>query len=192
MTNKVVFGLRNVHIAFFKDTPADGDLWETPIKLPGAISWAPKAEGESETFYADDAPYFLITSNNGYKGDLTMSNVADDVVAPMLGWEIDTNGMLVETTDGKPKKYALMGEVQGDAKSRKFIYYDCQASRPEREHNGKTDKTAPDTMKLNMTVSPIEIGGKRIVKGDMELSDKNKTAFDDFFKKVYTPVFGTV
>lgn len=189
--NKVTFGLKNVHIAFWDTTNETQPAWKQPTKVPGAIGWAPKAEGESDTFYADDGPYFLITSNNGYKGDLTMANVPDEILANMLGWEIDNNSMLVEIADGKPQKFALMGEIQGDSKNRKFVYYDCQASRPEKEANSKTDKTNPDTLKLNMTVSPIEISGKKVVKGDMELSDANKVAFDSFFEKVYIPVFGT-
>ncbi len=35
--------------------------------------------------------------------NLTMANLPDEILARMLGWEIDDNGMLVEVADGEPE-----------------------------------------------------------------------------------------
>lgn len=185
--NKVTFGLRNVHIAFMTNevTPA----WDTPEAIKGAVRITPTAVGGTETFYADDSKYFVITTNNGYDVELELANVPDTVLAEMLGWEIDDNGMLVETQDAQPKPFALMGEVQGDAKARRFVYYNCKASRPAKERTTKGETTTPQTDVLQMSVAPIEIASKRIVKGDMELSATNATAYNGFYTAVYTPVF---
>lgn len=189
--NKVTFGLRNVHIAFMDTVSETQPAWETPTRISGAVSLTPSPEGESSPFYADDMVYFIATSNNGYTADLTMANLPDEILARMFGWEIDDNGMLVEIADGKPEKFALLGEVQGDARNRRFVYYDVQANRPSKDKQTKTETTTPDTDTLPITISPIEISEKLIVKGDMELSDTNKIAFDEFFNEVYTPTFGT-
>lgn len=187
--NKVTFGFKNVHIAFVDDEAVETPAWKTPVKIPGAVSFAPSPEGDPSTFYADDTQYFVYTSNNGYTGDLTMANLPDEILAEMFGWEIDDNGMLVEVSDAKPKKFALMGEVQGDQRNRRFVYYDVQAGRPTAEKNTKAESVDPSTKALPVTISPIEIDEKMIVKGDIELSDTNKTAFDGFFSAVYTPTF---
>lgn len=187
--NKVTFGLSRVHIAFVDDTATDQPAWKAPIAVPGAVRWTPEAQGESSTFYADNTAYFLITSNNGYTGELEMANVPDEVKAEMLGWEIDDNGMLVEIADAKPKKFALMGEVQGDKRNRRFVYYDCQADRPAKELTTKGESVEPNTDVMNMSVSPIEIDNRMVVKGDLELSDTNATAFNNFFTTVYLPTF---
>jgi hypothetical protein len=42
---------------------------------------------------------------------------------------------------------------------------------------------------LSLTISPIEIGGKKIVKGDLELNDTNQAVFDSFFNSVYVPTY---
>jgi len=188
MSNKVTFGLRNVHVAFH-DTSGETLAFDTPVKIPGAVRFTPTAEGETSTFYADDGPYFVFTANNGYTAELEMALIPDTVLAEMLGWEADDNGMLVEVADAMPKKFALMGEVQGDAKNRRFIYYDVQASRPakERTTKGETTEVAPDI--ISLSIAPIELGGKRIVKGDMELSDTNETEYNGFYTAVYTPTF---
>lgn len=161
--------------------------WGTPIPIPGAVRFTPTPQGEESTFYADNGPYFTYTSNNGYTAELEMALVPDSVLAEMLGWEIDSNGMLVEISDALPKEFALMGQVQGDAKNRRFVYYRCKASRPGKEHTTKAESVTPSTDVLNLTILPIEINGKNVVKGVMELSDTNATAYNAFFNAVTVP-----
>jgi len=161
--------------------------WGTPIAIPGAVRFTPTPQGEESTFYADNGPYFTMTSNNGYTAELEMALVPDSVLAEMLGWEVDTNGMLVEVSDGIQKEFALMGQVQGDAKNRRFVYYRCKASRPGKEHNTKGETIEPTTDVLNLTILPIEINGKNVVKGVMELSDTNVAAYNAFFNAVTVP-----
>ncbi|MDH6670167.1 phi13 family phage major tail protein [Paenibacillus sp. LBL] len=187
--NKVTFGLDKVHIAFEDTTVVDLPAWKTPIAVPGAVRWTPEAQGESTPFYADNMTYYVATSNNGYTGELEMANIPDEVLAEMLGWEIDDNGMLVEVADAQPKKFALLGQVQGDKRNRRFAYYDCQATRPAKERTTKGESVEPTTDVLNVNVSPIEIDNRMVVKGDLELSDTNATAFNSFFTTVYLPTF---
>lgn len=187
--NKVTFGFKNVHVAFMDDTATELPAWEDPIKIPGAVSFTPSPEGDTNTFYADDSQYFVYTSNNGYTGDLTMANLPDEILAMMFGWEIDDSGMLIEISDAKPRRFALMAEVQGDQRNRRFVYYSVQASRPTSEKTTKAESVEPSTNALPVTISPIEIDGKMIVKGDIELNETNKTAFDGFFDAVYKPTF---
>jgi len=187
--NKVTFGLEKVHIAFFDEQSQTQPAWKPPVAIPGAVRWTPTAVGESSTFYADNTAYFTVTANNGYTGELELANVPDAVLAEMLGWEIDQNGMIVEVADAIPKKFALLGQVQGDKRNRRFVYYDCVASRPAKERTTKNESITPATDVLSLTISPIEIDGKMIVKGDLELSDTNATAYNGFFSAVYLPSF---
>lgn len=187
MSNKVTFGLEQVHIAFVDTAAITQPAWETPIPIPGAVRFTPTPQGEEGTFYADNGPYFTVTSNNGYTAELEMALIPDSVLAEMLGWEVDTNGMLVEIADGQPKEFALMGQVQGDQKNRRFVYYRCKASRPTKEHTTKAETTTPNTEVLTLTILPIEINGKNVVKGVMELSDTNATAYNAFFNAVTVP-----
>lgn len=163
--------------------------WGVPQAIPGAVRWTPTTVGDSSTFYADNGAYYVVTANNGYTGELEMANIPDAVKADMLGWEIDANGALIEVANGSQKKFALMGQIQGDSKNRRFIYFDCQASRPSKERTTKNETVTPATDVLPMTVSPIEINGKTIVKADLEYSEANDTAYNGFFDAVYLPSF---
>lgn len=190
--NKVTFGLRNVHIAFVDETSPTQPNWKTPAKVPGAVRWTPEAQGEQSPFYADDTTYYIVDSNNGYTSELELANIADAIQKEMLGWEIDSNGMLIETADATPKKFAIMFEVQGDKRGRRFVYYDCQASRPSKERTTKADTIEPTTDVLSVTISPIEIDGKMVVKGEIELNDTNTAAYNAFFSAVTKPTSGVV
>lgn len=187
--NRVTFGLEKVHIAFLDENAVTQPTWETPIPIPGAVRFAPEAQGEESTFYADNGPYFTYTSNNGYNAELEMANIPDQVLAKMLGWEIDANGMLVETTDGTPKEFALLGQILGDKKNRRFVYYRSTASRPSKEHSTRAESVEPTTDVLNLRILPIEINGKNIVRGVLELNDSNAEEYNSFFTSVYLPTF---
>lgn len=187
--NKVTFGLEKVHIAFFDDQAAEQPAWKTPVAIPGAVRWTPTAVGETITHYADNIAYFTVTVNNGYTGELELTNVPDAILAEMLGWEVDDNGAIIEIADALPKRFALMGQVLGDKRNRRFVFYDCVASRPAKERTTKNESLTVATDVLSLTITPIEINGKKIVKGDMELSDTNQTVYDGFFNAVYVPTF---
>ena len=180
--NKVTYGLSNVHVAFKN---ADG-TYETPIAIPGAVSWTPSTAGGQSNFVADnDGNYFVHNVNNGYTADLAVALLPDEILVQMLGWEIDDDGALIELAEGKPTKFALMFQVEGDQRNRKTVYYDCQANRPAKEHatTGDTIEVAPD--QLSIVVSKTKINDKMVVKATLEESDENKVKYDAFFDSVY-------
>ncbi|MFX4263124.1 major tail protein [Pelotomaculum propionicicum] len=164
-----------------------------PAAIPGAVNFTPSPEGSEVKYYADNVPYFVYTVNNGYKADLEMALIPDAVLAEMLGWPVDDNGAVIEIDDGTPKKFALMGQVQGDDKNRRFVYYDCQAARPSKEHKTKTDTIEPSADKLTITILPIDMTVDAetmgVVKGTLELSSTNAAAYNAFFDSVYMPTF---
>ena len=183
MANKVKFGLEQVHIAF-----KNADGYETPQAIPGAVNLTMNPEGGETAFYADNRKYYSRFTNNGYSGTLELALVPDDVLAEMLGWEIDEDtGMLIEVADGRPKEFALLGQVQGDTRNRRFVYYRCVASRPADNAATKTESVTPNTDTLNITVLPIEHGNKKIVKSVLERDETNAAIFDAWFDEVTLP-----
>jgi phi13 family phage major tail protein len=162
--------------------------WGTPTAIPGAVRFTPSPQGQEVKFYADNGIYYSATTNDGYTSELEMALIPDAVLAEMLGWEIDSNGMLVEISDGTQKEFALMGQIQGDAKNRRFVYYQCKAARPAKEHATKGETIEPKTDVLTLTITPIEVNGKNIVKGTIELSDSNAAVYNAFFDAVLTPL----
>jgi phi13 family phage major tail protein len=183
MDNKVTYGLEQVHVAFATGV----GTWEPPVAIPGAVRFTPTPQGGQTTFYADNGVYFSTQNNHGYTGELEMADIPLSVLAEMLGWEIDDNGMLVEVANANSKHFALMGQVEGDAKSRRFVYYDCEASRPGREHKTKGENVEPETDVLSVTIRPILVGGKMIVRGFLEIGETNEAVYNAWFDAVTLP-----
>ena len=184
--NKVKYGLEQVHIAFFSEqSTAETPAWKGPIPIKGAVSFSTSPEGEESEFYADNTKYFTHTTNNGYTGELEVANIPDDILAEMLGMTIDSNGMLVESADDEPKEFALMGQIQGDQKNRRFVYYRCKASRPGQESSTTEASVTPTTDTLSLTILPLE--SNKLIKGVIELNETNQAVYDAFFDAVTLP-----
>lgn len=184
--NKVKFGLEKVHVAFFDE---ELGTFEKPQHIPGAVNLALTGEGEPYTFYADNIGYYVVNSNNGYSGDLEMALIPDWFSVEALGWEIDDNGMIVEVADGKQKPFALLYEVKGDQNNKRYIYYNCMSSKPTEEHSTETESREVNTQTLTINVTAKEFDNKNVIKGAMELSLANATAFNAFFDAVQEPTF---
>jgi|SRR6056297_2532095 len=182
--NKVEYGLENVHIAFITD--GETPTWDTPVEIPGAVSFSASPEGDVAEFYADNVKYYIHESNNGYTGELEIANIPDTVLAEMLGLLTDDNGMLVESAEDSPKEFALMFEVKGDAKNRRTVFYRCKPGRLEDNASTMEGSIDPNTKSIPLTVLPIETDDKYI-KAVMELSETNGTEYDAFFDAVTEP-----
>lgn len=180
--NKVKFGLSNVHVA--KITETDGEIsYGTPFKIPGAVSLTADPEGETAKFYADNIVYYISTTNQGYSGDLEVAMLIKEFFKQILGQQEDSNGALFENADDVNARFALMGEIEGDVKKRRFCYFDCTATRPSAEMNTKEENTDPKTDKISITMAPRS--SDRAVKVVIEPTEENKAVYETFYTKVY-------
>lgn len=180
--NKVKFGLSNVHIA--KITETDGKItYGTPFAMPGARSLTADPEGETTPFYADNIKYYIATSNQGYTGDLEIAMLVKEFFTQILGQEEDTNGAIFESADDVNARFALMGEIDGDVKKRRFVYFDCTATRPSAEMNTVEESKEPQTDTISITMSPRSTD--RAIKAVIEPSEENQEVYNTFFTKVY-------
>lgn len=187
--NKTVrFGLSNVHFSIYDEITKK---YGTPEAIPGAVKMTLTKVGESDTFYADNIPYATFESNGGYIADLEVAAAADDFYVKVLGMTKDSQGLIIESADDAPVKFALMYEVSSNTEPQRFVFYSVQASRPELEHNTKADSTEPDTttLALTMATQAFTVGGteREVVKAHLTKTADTATAYAGFFNAVMTP-----
>lgn len=181
--SKVYWGIDNVHYAVYDETTQE---YSAPVKFPGAVSLGLSIEGEESTFYADNVKYFVQNSNNGYSADLEMATYTDKFKEDLLGFRIDSSGVLFEDADAQQKKFALLFQVKGDVAGKRFAYYNCIASRPSKTHSTQTESSEPETETSTLVISPIEIDNKLIVKSEIEPNETNAAIYQGWFADVYT------
>ena len=180
--NKVKFGLSNVHIA--KITEENGEItYGTPFAMPGAVSLTADPEGDTTPFYADNIKYYIAVANNGYTGDLEIAITPQEFITQILGQQTDANGALFESSNDVNARFALMGEIDGDQKKRRFVYFDCTAARPSAEMNTIEESKEPQTDTVSITMAARSTDNA--IKAVIEPTEENKAIYDAFFDSVY-------
>ena len=119
--------------------------------------------------------------------------ITDYIRTAILGETTDANGALVEDANVTPKGFALGFKIKGDAKDRKFWYYNCSLTRPS--NNAQTTETSiePQTDTLNIKAMP-RLSDKK-VKSLLEKSDDNKLGailtivFSNKYNVILYPLF---
>lgn len=180
--NKVLYGIEQCYVA--KITETDGEItYGTPFSMPGAVGLNFDPEGEETTFYADNVKYFIASSNQGYSGDLEIAMTPEQFLTEILGRQKDTNGAVIESADDKTARFVLMFQGQGDAKNRRWIFFDCTATRPSKENNTKEESIEVGTETMTITMSPRSTD--KAVMAYIEPNETNQDVYDTFFNKVY-------
>lgn len=183
-SNKIKYGLCNVHVAPLTENSDATFVYGAPVALPGAVNLSLESQGESEPFYADDNVYYRSVSNNGYSGDLELALVPDWFREMYLREIVDSNGVMVESakiTD--PKYFAMLFEFSGDKHKVRHVVYKASISRPAVASQTKEASTTPVTETMTITVDPMANGLTRAKTGD----DVDTTLYNNWFREVYIP-----
>lgn len=179
--NKVKFNIKNVHYALKDDT---GTGYAKPIPVPGAVSVSFEAKGELSPFYADGIVYYVTSSNGGYEGELEMALIPDQFRIDVLGEEKDSNNVMVENANAQTKEFAIGFDIDGDAKSTRFWFLNCTATRPSTESSTTEDKKEPTTDKISLTCAPNPDGNVRTKTTE----DTPQQIYAAWYDEVYLPV----
>ena len=194
MSNKIKFGLKNVHYAPITETVTASITevtFATPVPIPGAVNLSLSPVGDTTPFYADNVEYFTAIANNGYDGTLEMALIPDTFKSTVLKEVLDTNKVQFEENDKQPAPFALLFEFEGDVKATRHAMYYCKAARPNIESSTKGQGIEPKTETLNLTCRSVP--GTAIIKAKTT-DATDATTYTNWYKAVYqkstTPLEG--
>lgn len=192
MSNKVRFGLKNVHTAIVTETTQSGvttSAYATPVAFPGAVNLTiNEASGDDSVFRADDTDYYIIQgSTQGFDGSYECAELPEAFETDVLGATKDQNGVICDGADDVIKYVALLFEIDGDQSARRYCIPKVLFRKPgiNAETTG-TDGKQPQTRTLNFTASPRPDDNlSRFHTGDTT----GTTVYNGWFGSVYTPSF---
>lgn len=180
--NKVLYGVEKCYVAKITETE-EGITYGTPFPVKGVRGINMDPQGETTKNYADNIVYYISSSNQGYEGDLVLFVTPEQFLTEILGQTKDKNGAVFENADDKTARFALMFEGKGDAAARRWVFFDCTATRPSRENNTLEESIEAGEETMTITMSPRSTD--KVVKAYIEPNDTNKAIYDAFFTKVY-------
>ena len=185
MSNKIKYGLKNVHYAPVTETTLSGITsvtFGTPVAIPGAVNLTLSPVGDTTPFYADDIEYFTAIANNGYDGSIEMALIPDSFKVTILKEVIDAKKVQFEESDKQPAPFALLFEFAGDIKSTRHVMYYCKATRPNIESGTKGQSIEPKTETLNLTCRNLP--GTTIIKAKTT-DETEETTYSSWYQGVY-------
>lgn len=186
MSNKIRYGLRNVHYAEFTEDEAGTITYGTPKPYKGAVALVLDPEsGDVQKFYADDVVYWQgAGSNDGYTGSLEMASgdAKDEFDCDIMGYKKDAHGNVYENADAEVKGFALLWEFQGDVSATRYVAYNCLATRHGLSGDTKEKDIDPATDSYDLTVSPASDTRHVQLK-----CPKTSEDYEEFFKAVVLP-----
>lgn len=188
MSNKVLYGIEQCHIA--KITETNGAItYGTPFAVPGVKGLNFDPEGEETPFYADNVKYYIANSNQGYTGDLELAITPEQFLTDILGRVKDSNDVIFESAKDKSARFALMFQGEGDSSGRRWVFFDCTATRPSRENNTKEESVEVGTETMTITMSPRSTD--KAIMAFIEPNENNRTVYNNFFTAVYEKSSGS-
>lgn len=184
---KIKYGISNCWFAKATIAANGSATYGTMKALPGAVNLSLDQQGDRNDFFADNVAYYTSVSNTGYEGDLELAMIPDDFYKDILGYLVDTNGVLIENAGADPVHFALTFQVQTDTGSKRVVLYNCVAQRPSVEAATKEDTIEPQTETIPLRITSIYLAAadKDIVKASCE--DTQTTAYNTWNSSIYQP-----
>lgn len=187
--NKVKFGLSNVHYALLSTDESGEIVFGTPKPIPGAVNLNLSAQGDIQTFYADDVAFFVAVANSGYQGDLEIALIPESFAQDVLREKLDeTDKILTEYSSAETAPFALLCEFKGNVHGVRKVFYNCTVSRPNQTGATTTNTKEPQTATLTITAAPLSDGS---VKSET-LADTPDATYNNWYKAVWRPTASEV
>jgi phi13 family phage major tail protein len=114
---------------------------------------------------------------------MTIADIPVSFLKDCLGYTEDDNGAIFEHMDAAQSPFALLFEVQGDQQPRRFVFYECLASRPSVDAATVKGSIEPSTDTLSFVATPRQADG--MVKAVLVKSALNETVYSGFYTSVY-------
>lgn len=181
-SNKVEFGLENVHWAPITESEDGTITYGTPERLPGANKLELEPRGEAMVFNADNIEYYGGHTNLGYTGTATFAKLTESFMLKVLGETLEEDGTVTEKADAITSRFALMFQFEGDKTATRHVLYYCMASR-HKDGSG-TKGSEVNTVELNFSATPRPTD--KNVKS-RTTKDTKEDVYNNWFEQVYSP-----
>ncbi len=188
MSEGVVIGVRNLHVAIMNNSEIDEKDYAEPVKLAKAINLKVTPKVNSATLYADDGPSETASSLGEIDVEVEVDKLISDRQTLILGNKKDENGVLISSADDLPPYLALGFQVPTTSGFKFSWLFKGKFEPISEEYKTQGDKVDFQTPKAKATF--IKRACDNRWKASVSNGDKGvpQSVFDNWFNAVYDGV----
>ncbi|MCL9637721.1 major tail protein [Priestia aryabhattai] len=184
----VTFSLENLVYAIqLTDTPTGATYG--PVKsMAGSIEAKVNPNASTATYHADNKVKGVATSKGATEIELGIDSLSKQVRADVLGSEIDSNGVLLESPDDKAPYVAIGFTAEADNGGTDYYwFYKGKFEVPSANFQTKTDKIEFQTGSIKGTFVAPEFHNKDKAVVNSKDEDVDAATITNWFENVYVP-----
>jgi phi13 family phage major tail protein len=175
---KSTLGLRDLYYALVTQDDASAYAAGTPAYMAPIVNASASPASNSQTQYADDGPYDVMTAEGSTAIDLETTGIPVEIQAILLGKTYDAATGRMFDNGGTPPDVALAFRAQkSNGSYRYFQYLKGKFSAPNEEQSTKTD--SPDPKTTTITFTAVKTIYQFDLIGDASLMDGVKRVIGD-------------
>ena len=175
-------GINNLHYAKLTDDNSSGCTYSTVTKIAGAITVDIQPSSNSNTLYADDAPFAVATALGEITVSIELADLPLKVQADLLGHSISDGVMTASASDKAPYVAILFESAKHDGSTRYVKLLKGMFKEPQESPTTKTDSPEFVTSTIEGTFIAREYDQKWKLTADT--SDPTFTGAQNWYSSV--------
>lgn len=180
----VRIGMDQLYYAIMTDEALE--TYDTPKRIPGAITGNVSPTTNSTTLYADDRADEVANSLGDIEIEINPKDLTPDILKDILGATTDSNGALIQSsTDNAP--YVALGwrSRKSNGKYRYYWFYKGKFQPNEEEFQTKEDTPTYQTPTITGLFVPRQKDNKWKVTIDEDGTSVTPDVITAWFTEVY-------
>ena len=160
--------------------------YDAAFKVAPAVSASISPNTSDDAFYADDVALVSNQTVSSITIELETADIKDEIIAKLLGLEVDANGVVLDNSNKVAPKVALgFRSLKSNGKYKYVVLYKGSFGIGEDEYQTKEDSISFQTSKLTGTFLPtVHDGNWRASINEDSAAAKPET-ISKWFTKVY-------
>lgn len=160
--------------------------YEKPFKVAPAVSASISPNTSDDAFYADDIALVSNQTVSSISLELETADIKDEIIAKLLGLEVDENGVVLDNANKVAPKVALgFRSLKSNGKYKYVVLYKGSFGIGEDEYQTKEDSISFQTSKLTGTFLPTSHNGNWRGSINEDSAAAKPEIINKWFEEVY-------
>nr|CAI7679406.1 Major tail protein [Enterococcus phage Planchet]DAM31051.1 MAG TPA: tail tube protein [Caudoviricetes sp.] len=186
MEDTVRIGLSDLYAFPLKNDEKGNLAYGAPFKIAPAVSASISPSTSDDAFYADDIALISNQTISSIAVELETADIKDEIVAKLMGLEIDEKGVVHDNVNKVAPKVALaFRSLKSNNKYKYVVLYKGSFGAGEDEYATKEDSISFQTTTITGTFLPTVFNGDWRASVNEDAAGVDPTTISEWFTKVY-------